>query len=130
MTTGGTVARGRLVSALNLEGDVTVANPDHVLMWSGEAPCDIDGQPLRLGGGPDHKVLAEDLVVDRTFSSKPKGGYRDYYAKLSGYASSISGPAAMVEPGATPMTYNYVETPADDSPFEYVDSSATGGRAR
>jgi hypothetical protein len=128
VTTERDVRRGRLVSALTLEGDVTVAHPNHVVMWAGEPPCDADGHPLRLGGGLDRKVLAEDLVVDRSFSSKPRGGYPDYHTKMSGYASAISGPTALLERGASPMTFNYVEPPDDDSPFEYIDSSATRGR--
>jgi len=31
----------------------------------------------------------------------------------------------MLEPGATPMTFDYVAEPEDDSPFEYSDSAAT-----
>lgn len=119
------VRRGRLVSALTLEGDVTGQPQDHVVLWSGEAPCDAVGRPLRLGGGAARNQLADDLVVDRTFSSKPAGGYLDYYQKMSRYALAISGPAAVLEPGATPMTFDYVEESDDDSPFEYVDSSAT-----
>lgn len=122
------VRRGRLVSALTLEGDVTAPRPDHVVLWEGEAPCAVDGRPLPLGGGASRNPLAEDLVVDRTFSSKPATGYPDYHEKMSRYALAISGPAAVIEPGATPMTFNYVETPDDDSPFEYVDSSATRSR--
>jgi ThiF family len=119
------VRRGRLVSALTLEGDVTGPPQDHVVLWTGEAPCDAEGRPLRLGGGASENQLADDLVVDRTFSSKPADGYPDYYQKMSRYALAISGPAAVLEPGATPMTFEYVEEPGDDSPFEYVDSSAT-----
>lgn len=119
------VRRGRLVSALTLEGDVTGPPQDHVVLWTGEAPCDADGRALRLGGGESQDRLADDLVVDRTFSSKPVDGYPDYYQKMSSYALAITGPAAVLEPGATPMTFEYVEEPDDDSPFEYVDSSAT-----
>ncbi len=66
------VRRGRLVSELTVEADVTIQPRDHVVMWSGDAPCDRDGNPLRLGGGPAANQLADDLVVDRTFSSKPR----------------------------------------------------------
>jgi hypothetical protein len=123
------VMRGRLVTALEMDGDATVPPKDHVVLWAGEAPCDSDGRPLRLGGGASHNELAEDLVVDRTFSSKPSGGYPDYYEKMTRYALAIVGPAAVLEPGATAMTFDRVEEPDDDdSPFEYVDSSATRSR--
>lgn len=98
------------------------------MLWAGEQPCDAEGQPLRLAGGDSRNVLADDLVVDRTFSSKPANGYSDYYEKMSRYAATISGPAAVIEPGATAMTYDHVETPDDDSPFEYIDTSATRAR--
>jgi hypothetical protein len=128
VTTERVVRRGRLVSVLTVAGDVTAPHPDHVVLWAGEIPCDADGRPLRLGGGASRSELAEDLIVDRSFSSKPANGYPDYYAKMSGYALAISGHAAVLEPGATPTTFNYVETPYDDSPFEYVDTSATRSR--
>ncbi len=86
------VRRGRLVSELTVEADVTIQPRDHVVMWSGDAPCDRDGNPL------------------------------------SRYALVIAGPAAVFEPGATPMTFGYVETPDDDSVFEYVDTAATRAR--
>jgi hypothetical protein len=123
-----TVKRGRLVTAMTLEGDVTAPNPDHVVLWAGEQPCDTEGRPLPLGGGPATQVLADDLIVARSFSSKPKGGYRDYWHKMRSLALAISGPAAVLESGATPMTFNYVETVDDDTPFEYIDTSATRAR--
>jgi hypothetical protein len=123
------VMRGRLVTALELDGDATLPPKDHVALWSGEAPCDINGLALPLGGGASRTVLAEDLIVDRTFSSKPDGGYPDYHAKMTRYALAITGPAAVLEPGATAMTFDLVEEPDDDgSPFEYADSSATRSR--
>jgi hypothetical protein len=67
-------------------------------------------------------------VIDRTFSSKPGGNYLDYYEKMSRYALVIAGPAAAIEPGATAMTFQYVEEPEDDSPLAYVDSAATRAR--
>lgn len=123
------VLRGRLVTALEMDGGTTLPPKDHVVLWSGEAPCDINGRALPLGGGASRTVLAEDLIVDRTFSSKPDGGYPDYHAKMARYALAISGPAAVLEPGATAMTFDHVEErDDDDSPFEYVDSSATRSR--
>lgn len=123
------VMRGRLVTGLEMDGDTTTRPTDHVVLWVGQAPCDIEGRPLRLGGGASHNALAEDLIVDRTFSSKPAGGYTDYYDKMTRYALAISGPAAVMEPGATAMTFQRVEEPeSDDSPFEYIDSSATRSR--
>ena len=123
------VMRGRLVTALEMDGEATLPPKDHVVLWAGEVPCNDEGRPLRLGGGASYNVLAEDLVVDRTFSSKPAGGYPDYYEKMTRYALAISGPAVVLEPGVTAMTFDQVEEPSDvDSPFEYVDSSATRSR--
>lgn len=123
------VMRGRLVTALEMDGEATLPPKDHVVLWAGEVPCNTEGRPLPLGGGASRTVLADDLVVDRTFSSKPNGGYPDYHAKMTRYALAISGPAAVLEPGATAMTFDHVDEPSDDdSPFEYVDSSATRSR--
>src|SRR5687768_5823216 len=66
------VKRGTLVSRLTLAGGVLERPNDHVMLFAGEQPCDQHGVVIaQIQHQADHKVLAEGLVVDRSFSSKP-----------------------------------------------------------
>jgi len=123
------VQRGRLVSELTMEGDVTARPQTHVVLFSGSIPCDQNGVPITaLGGGDDQRTLDQGLTVARNFSSKPTSGYADYYEKMSTYAAILSGPAATLDPTATARTFAFVEAPDDDSPFVYVDTASARSR--
>ena len=41
-----TVARGILISPLELANDVAQRPNDHVVFWAGDMPCDANGSPL------------------------------------------------------------------------------------
>ena len=51
------------------------------------------------GIGENH--LPTGMTAHCTFSSKPPGGYLDYYAKMTTYANMISGRAQAIDPTAT-----------------------------
>ena len=92
-------------------------------------PCDQNGVPITaLGGGEEHRTLADGLTVDRSFSSKPASGYADYYDKMSTYIAIISGPVGVLDPTATARTFAFVEAPDDGSPFAYVDTASARSR--
>jgi hypothetical protein len=119
------VKHGTLVSTLALVGDVTRAPDTHVVTFSGGAPCDRDGNVLKIIHSSGHQRLADGLEVDHTFSSKPPQGYPDYYAKMTTYIAMLANPAATLDPDATARTFRPLETPSDDSPFRYVDTAST-----
>src|SRR4051812_25115747 len=87
----GEVARGVLVSGLELAGNVAQRPTDHVARWSGDAPCDSQGRQLeRIYPSPTHERHAENFETHHMFSSKPPEGYRDYHHKMTTYEDMIS----------------------------------------
>jgi hypothetical protein len=54
-------------------------------MFAGEFPCDKHGRPLeKIRAGSGQQKIADDLVVEHTFSSKPApNGYPDYHEKMT-----------------------------------------------
>lgn len=122
------VAFARLVSSLELAGDVTVRPTDHVVFFAGQTPCDQDGQPLaRVINSSAHQVLGPDLEVDHTFSSKPPAGYADYFEKMTTYVNLLAGPAQAIDPDATAQTHPVVVPGDVATVFRYLDTAS--GRA-
>jgi hypothetical protein len=120
------VKYGMLVSELTLAADVTDTPGSHVAMFAGEHPCDRDGQILSgIVHQSERKELAENLVVDHSFSNKPSEGYVDYYEKMTRYATMISAPAAALDPDATARTFRVIESTDTDSPFNYLDTASS-----
>lgn len=117
---------GVLVSDLTLAGDITTTPSDHVVRFSGAAPCDRDGRVLsEILNSSGSQTLADDLNVDHTFSSKPDGGYRDYHDKMTTYVNILSGPARSIEPDVTATTFPVVEDQDEESVFRYIDTASS-----
>ena len=120
------IKRGTLVSELTLAGDATTRPNSHVMMFSGEMPCDQEGCPLtqiHLSSG--HRELGAGLAIDHEFSSKPPGGYPNYYDKMTVYEGIISGPAQLIDPSVTARTFAVVEAQDEDSVFRYIDTASS-----
>lgn len=122
----GKVRRGVLVSKLDLAGDRTAKPRSHVVMFSGEYPCDSNGRELdHLRHGASRTRISDDLVVDYSFSSKPSTGYADYHHKMSTYADMISAHAEVLDPTATARTRRVLESGDPDDVFNYVDTASS-----
>src|SRR5690606_8666945 len=118
------VQRGTLVSTLDLAGDVTAKPSTHVVYFAGEQPCHHDGREIeQIKHSTSRRSLGPELVVDRSFSNKPKGGYPDYYEKMTRYVAILSGPAEVLDPEVTARTYPVVEPDSENSPFAYLDTA-------
>lgn len=119
------LCRGILATSLDLNGDITNRPSDHTIKFVGEYPCTGEGQPIE---GIRHNSsafgLTERLTAQHSFSSKPPGGYEDYYEKIKTYAAILSGPATSIDPTATPRTFHVVEPQGDDVPFNYIDTAS------
>src|SRR2546428_12422094 len=106
------VRRGTLISSLAMAGDETRTPDTHVVHFEGDFPCQPDGSPIRA---ISHQTgtfnLGHGLTATHTFSSKPDGGFTDYYHKMTTYAGILSGPAAVLDRSATPCTFR---TPEED----------------
>jgi hypothetical protein len=116
---------GVLVSTLNLAGNIAQTPDTHVVMFAGEHPCDRQGNELaKIKHASARKVVDGDLVVDHSFSSKPEGGYQNYYEKMVTYATILESHAHAINPGITARTFSVVESP-EDPVFRYLDTASS-----
>lgn len=123
------VARGTLVSELSTAGGTTTTMQTHVVYFVGSIPCDQHGHaldaiinqrgPLSIGG---------DLTAICMFSSKPAGGYPDYYEKMTSYVNMLLGHARAIDPSVTAQVFPPIPTDDDDSVFRYLDSASSRAR--
>jgi hypothetical protein len=123
---GGTIARGTLVDALNLNGDVTNAPSDHTMLWVGETPCDHTGQPLGLfvnSAASQH--IDGELTTTARFSAKPATPDADYHAKFTRYIRLIATHAEAIDGSVTAATFPVIETEDGEAVFRYVDTASS-----
>lgn len=117
---------GTLVSVLTLNNNVTIKPNNHVVYFIGEQPCDKNGVEIaQIQHSPKQQKLSEELVVDRSFSNKPVGGYKDYYDKMVTYATILSSPAEALEPSVTAKTFPPIEPDEEESVFHYIDTASS-----
>jgi hypothetical protein len=109
---------------VSIDGE-RLAQEDHQIFFAGSHPHELDGKPIsNLAGGPTQLALSEaskDVVVQRSFSNKPKGGFADFFAKIDSYVGIISGPAIEMY-GVTPYTFRAVDSVVSDSIFKFHDT--------
>ena len=122
---GKCVRRGTIVSGLTMAGDVTQKPDSHQVWFDGEFPCNADGTPLKgVGHSSGNYDLGSSVTAKHHFSCKPRPeGYSDHYEKLVTYAGVIAGPAAVLEPGASPRVFRTPED-RDDGVFNYLDTAS------
>src|SRR5207244_7613485 len=105
------VRRGTLISSLAMAGDETRAPDTHVVHFDGDFPCQPDGSPIQA---ISHQTgtfnLGHGLAATHSFSSKPDGGYTDYYHKMTTYAGILSGPAAVLDRSADTFPFRPPES--------------------
>jgi hypothetical protein len=120
----GKVCIGTLISTLNVAGEVTRTPETHVAYFDGEFPCGSDGKALQQIA---HQSAAMDLgngvKARHSFSSKPAGGYTDYYHKMTTYAAILAGPAEVIKPGISPRTFRAPED-EENSVFNYTETAS------
>lgn len=117
---------GTLVSELTLKGDVTTTPSTHVAHFIGSHPCDQHGILLtKIRHQTNTQHLGQDLVVQHSFSSKPAGGYKDYYEKMIIYMSIISRHAHSLDPTVTAVTWPVIEAGEEELVFAYLDTASS-----
>lgn len=124
---------GKLVMPITFAGDVAVAPNDHVAMWVGAHPAHQDGRLItEIAHGSDRRAVETELIVDHSFSAKPKPAdrYADFYEKVAAYTNRIAGPAELLDPAVTARSFGVVEARDDASVFRYTENaSALSGTA-
>lgn len=119
------VRRGALVSELNLAGNVAQRPSTHVIMFAGGIPCDKSGEELAQINQKQQQAIDKDLTVDCTFSSKPPGGYANYYDKVTAYVAMLVSQAQAIDPGARAETWRVIPCDDPDGVFNYIDSASS-----
>jgi hypothetical protein len=119
------VRTGTLISSLTLAGDMARRPDSHVVYFDGDYPCTASGTPIgQIRHQSCRMDLGNGLVATHSFSSKPDGGYNDYYEKMSTYAAILAGPATVLKPGATPRTFAAPEPGDDNDVFNYAETAS------
>lgn len=118
----GNLQIGAIVSVLIFVTQQQIKIQDHQIFFCGSHPHELGGTPIRnLGGGATTlNLISDDLVVQRSFSNKPTGGFKNWYDKIESYVEIISGPA-MTKFEANPFTFR-VEDESINSVFKYRDT--------
>lgn len=118
------VRAGTLISSLTLAGDRTRRPDTHVIYFDGEYPYTAEGRPIdQIRHQSRNTDLGNGLSTRHSFSSKPDGGYIDYYHKMTTYTAILSGPAEVVDVNATPRTMKEPEE-EEESVFNYVETAS------
>jgi hypothetical protein len=105
------VQQGAIVSKMVVVDEYRRKLHDHQIFFCGSQPYQVDGTLIRnLGGGPATLSLeGKDLIVERSFSNKPPGDYKDFFEKIENYVNMISGPAIHLY-NANPLTFRTNQT--------------------
>ena len=122
------VARGVLVSALTLAGNITTQPGTHVAYFIGEHPCTKDGVEIsQIKHASATQQLAQGLTVNHSFSNKPPNGYANYYEKMSTYVDILSSAARALAPDSKldARTFKAIESGSDGSMFHYLDTASS-----
>lgn len=114
-----------LISPLDLREEYLIDRPtDHKVYFSGEVPCNIDGNKISAGTAEEVRVVSDQIVGNRMLSSKPAGmrQYESIEEKIEQYLALISSPAVSKYPGTTPRRAltKHLETAA--SPLRFPDT--------
>lgn len=120
------ICLGTIVSPLTIVGDKAGPPKNHVAHFIGEQPCNKDGSPITALVHNNNKTkLSDSIEVDRSFSNKPAGGFKDYYQKMTSYINIISGPAISIDSSITPKTFKLVEANGSNEDFVYPDTNTS-----
>ena len=116
-----------LISELELAGDKTSKPSGHTVFFTGDYPCDKEGnfiEAIRNEDFSEPQQIAGKQVKHK-FSNKPPDGYKDYFEKMDTYIKIISHPAKSIDPSITAKTNHYQSAQFQNSQavFHYNDTN-------
>ena len=95
-------------------------------MFSGEFPCTHQGQKLeKIVNGTVSNKITEDLSVQYSFSSKPSGGYNNYFDKMTTYINILCSHAFKIDKKASARSYQPLCCNESEAVFHYVDTASS-----
>src|SRR5205814_10014626 len=107
-------------------GSTTTTPNTHLVTFVGSIPCNDHGRELNTiinqrGVFPVDGTLTASCM----FSSKPTGGYPDYYEKMTSYVDMLLGHARAIDPSVTAKMFPPTPTDESESVIRYVDSASS-----
>ncbi len=119
------VKLGILIAQLTIANGQVSKPVTHIIHFMGEAPCNKDGSKILgiLHSNPNTQLF-DDIILNFSFSNKPKGGYNDHYEQVTRYVEIISAPAISKDPKVTARTYKKMQSDYAGA-FKYFDTNAS-----
>ncbi|RKD92523.1 ThiF family adenylyltransferase [Mangrovibacterium diazotrophicum] len=117
---------GILISTLNISGSSTIKPETHVIMFSGEYPCNKNGSSIeQIRHANNGTLLGNSVRASFSFSNKPPEGYANYYEKIKRYAEIVSAPAKSIDATVTEKPYLPVVDDEEGAVFHYIDTNSS-----
>lgn len=117
---------GVLVSDFNSSGNKVLPPRNHVIMFSGEFPCNKDGSKITaLEHGRPGNTLGNGVTLNFSFSNKPKGGFKNFYDKFLSYIRILSAPARSIDESVSCTPFTPIKTHENESVFNYFDTNSS-----
>lgn len=116
---------GILVATIKINTRYADGVDIHVIDFIGEQPCHADGTVIKaIQYQSIEKNLGNGVVVQRSFSNQPSGGYKDYYDMITTYIGIIVQQAQLIDESVTAQTFQTYHTEKMDSVFVYDDTNS------
>ncbi len=117
---------GVLISPLTMSGTSTATPNNHVILFSGEYPCDKNGNPIeQIRHTTNSTLFGNSIQANFSFSNKPPNGYSDFYEKVKRYAEIISAPAKSMKSNVTEKPFLPIVDNELESRFHYLDTNSS-----
>jgi hypothetical protein len=117
---------GVLISPLTMSGSETTKPSSHVILFSGEYPCDKEGVEIeQIRFSTNNTVFNNSIAANFSFSNKPLNGYPDFYEKIKRYAEIISAPAKSIDSTVTEKPFITIKNTEEGSVFNYLDTNSS-----
>ena len=122
---------GILVSDLSsMAGNITTSPVgQHVAYFIGDHPCNSDGSIISaIKHATNNQSFTKEITVNHSFSSKPQGGYQNYYEKMVSYINIISSQAMAIDDSVSQKPFKIVDSEDEKPIFNYLDTNS--GKAK
>lgn len=124
------IREGSLITTFELSGNKVAPPSEHTVTFTGECPCDQDGQrlegliaqeiELETSEGLCIEYLLSKKILNDTDSHMP---YKDFYQKMTTYINLLSVHAEAIELGVAARALGANKNESSSSSFDYMDNA-------
>lgn len=102
---------GTLVATIKINTRYAEGVDIHVIDFIGEQPCNADGTVIKsIQYQSEEKNLGNGVVIQRSFSNQPPGGFKDYYEMITTYIGIIVQQAQLIDTNVTAQTFRMLSS--------------------